>query len=112
IWFRWGNLRNCLASISSKQGSKSRSGAGMSPQHKLRAGAVSLDSNIILDLYLTGRLGLLIDLFAGRMLVSDFVLSELTQAAIELPGAKAISLATDEEWQTDRFCTWQLNRRK
>jgi predicted nucleic acid-binding protein len=71
----------------------------MSPQHKLRAGAVSLDSNIILDLYLTGRLGLLVDLFAGRMLVSDFVLSELTQAAIELPGAQAISLGTDEEWQ-------------
>ena len=94
-----GNWRNCLASISSKRESESRSGAGMCPPHKLHTGSVSLDSTIILDSYLIGRVDLFLDLFAQRMLVSDFVSRELMQAAIELPGAETISLATDEEWQ-------------
>lgn len=71
----------------------------MSPLHKLRAGGVSIDSNIILDLHLTASLGLLNALFAQRMLVSDFVLQELTQAAIRLPGAETVNLTTDEEWE-------------
>jgi predicted nucleic acid-binding protein len=70
----------------------------MSP-HKLRAGRVSLDSNIILDLYLTTSLGLLNDLFSERMLISDFVLQELSEAAIRLPGAETVNLTTDEEWE-------------
>ena len=71
----------------------------MSPVHKLRAGLVSVDANVILDLHLAGNIALLVELFAGRTLVSDFVMNELTKAVIELPEAEVVGLTTDDEWK-------------
>jgi len=87
------------APILSQPASKFRSGAGMSPVHKLRAGLVSVDANVILDLHLAGNIALLVELFAGRTLVSDFVMNELTKAVIELPEAEVVGLTTDDEWK-------------
>ena len=52
-----------------------------------------------MDFHLTGNLPLFERLFAGRMLLSDLVEEEITEAEIHLQGAEIISLTTDEEWQ-------------
>ena len=59
--------------------------------HRLSSGDVSLDTCVIVDFSLTGKIGLLLDLFVGRMLVSDFVESELAAAGTLLT-LKALSL--------------------
>ena len=66
--------------------------------HRLSSGDVSADTSVIVDFSLTDNIGLLFELFANRMLVSDFVESELAAADIELPGAKVVRLETEEEW--------------
>jgi len=67
--------------------------------HRLGAENVSLDSSVIVDFHLTNNLALLESLFAGRMLLSDFVEQEVAEAGIRLQGAEVISLANPEEWQ-------------
>jgi predicted nucleic acid-binding protein len=59
---------------------------------------VSLDSSVVVDFHLTGNLTLLEGLFAGRMLVSNFVTNELTDADIQLKSAELVVLSTDHEW--------------
>jgi len=66
--------------------------------HKLRSASVSLDSSVVVDFYLTGNLLLLEGLFAGRMLVSDFVTNELADAKIQLNSADLVVLSADDEW--------------
>ena len=66
--------------------------------HKLRSASVSLDSSVVVDFYLTGNLLLLEGLFAGRMLVSDFVTNELADAKIQVNSAELVVLSADDEW--------------
>ena len=66
--------------------------------HRLSSGDVSPDTSVIVDFSLTGNVGLLLDLFTGRMLVSDFVESELAAAEIQLPDIEVVKLETDDEW--------------
>ena len=67
--------------------------------HKLRTASVSLDSSVVVDFHLTGNLPLLEGLFAGRMLVSDFVTNELSDSNIHINSAQVIALSTDDEWE-------------
>ena len=66
--------------------------------HKLRSATVSLDSSVVVDFHLTGNLTLLEEIFAGRMLVSNFVTKELADADIEVHAAEEVVLSSDEEW--------------
>lgn len=66
--------------------------------HKLRSASVSLDSSVVVDFHLTGNLTLLEGVFAGRMLVSNFVTSELADADIQVDSAEPVVLSTDDEW--------------
>jgi len=66
--------------------------------HKLRSWRVSLDSSVVVDLHLTGNLMLLEGLFAGRMLVSNFVTNELADADIQVNSAELVVLSSDDEW--------------
>jgi predicted nucleic acid-binding protein len=66
--------------------------------HKLRSASVSLDSSVVVDFYLTGNLTLLEGLFAGRMLVSNFVTNELADANIQVRSAEVVVLSADDEW--------------
>jgi predicted nucleic acid-binding protein len=59
---------------------------------------VSLDSSVVVDFHLTGNLTLLEGLFAGRMLVSNFVTNELANANIEVHSAEEVVLSADDEW--------------
>ncbi|MDA2912544.1 hypothetical protein MYX77_01040 [Acidobacteriia bacterium AH_259_A11_L15] len=58
-----------------------------------------MDASVVADFHLTGSLELLLDLFAGRMLISDFVEKELAEADIQLPQAEIAPLTSAEEWQ-------------
>jgi predicted nucleic acid-binding protein len=53
---------------------------------------------VVVDFHLTGNLTLLEGLFAGRMLVSNFVTNELADAEIEVASAEVVVLSTDNEW--------------
>lgn len=66
--------------------------------HKLRTANVSLDSSVVVDFHLTGNLTLLEGIFAGRMLVSNFVTKELAEADIEVHSAEEVVLSTEDEW--------------
>ena len=66
--------------------------------HKLSSGVVSPDTSVIVDFSLTGNSDLLLVLFVDRMLVSDFVQSELAEADIHLSGPEIVRLETDDEW--------------
>jgi predicted nucleic acid-binding protein len=66
--------------------------------HKLRWANVSLDSSVVVDFHLTGNLTLLEGIFAGRMLVSNFVTKELADADIEVHAAEEVVLSSDDEW--------------
>jgi predicted nucleic acid-binding protein len=66
--------------------------------HKLRSARVSLDSSVVVDFHLTGNLTFLEGLFAGRMLVSNFVTKELADADISVHSADVVVLSTDDEW--------------
>jgi predicted nucleic acid-binding protein len=59
---------------------------------------VSLDSSVVVDFYLTGNLLLLEGLFAGRMLVSNFVTNELSDSNIQVNSAEVVVLSADDEW--------------
>jgi len=59
---------------------------------------VSVDSSVVVDFYLTGNLAVLEGLFPGRMLVSDFVTTELSRSDIQPGSARVVTLSTDEEW--------------
>jgi hypothetical protein len=59
---------------------------------------VSLDSSVVVDFYLTGNLTLLEGLFAGRMLVSNFVTNELSDSNIQVNSAEVVVLSADDEW--------------
>ena len=67
--------------------------------HRLRSTSVSLDSSVIVDFHLTGNLSLLETLFHGRMLISDLVGKELSDASIRITSAETIVLSADEEWK-------------
>jgi predicted nucleic acid-binding protein len=67
--------------------------------HRLAAGKVSLDSSVIVDFHLVGRLALLEELFLGRLLMSDFVGQELLDASLQLRGVATVALSTDGEWE-------------
>lgn len=67
--------------------------------HRLAAGKASLDSSVIVDFYLVGRLVLLEEMFSGRLLMSDFVKQELVDARLQIAGVETISLSTVEEWE-------------
>ena len=58
----------------------------------------SLDASVIVDFYLAGKLALLEELFAGRLLMSDFVNQELIEANLQLTGVRTIALSSTEEW--------------
>jgi predicted nucleic acid-binding protein len=58
----------------------------------------SLDASVIVDFYLAGKLTLLEELFAGRLLMSDFVNQELIEANLQLTGVRTIALSSTEEW--------------
>lgn len=66
--------------------------------HLLSSGEFSVDSNIVADFFLVGKLDLLCELFRKRLLASDFVLSELAEANIELPCAETVTLAAEAEF--------------
>ncbi len=66
--------------------------------HKLRSATVSLDSSVVVDFHLTGNVTLLEGLFAGRMLVSNFVTKELADADIQVHSAAEVVLSADDEW--------------
>lgn len=66
--------------------------------HKLRSASVSLDSSVVVDFYLIGNLLLLERLFAGRMLVSNFVMNELSDSNIQVNSAEVVVLSADDEW--------------
>jgi len=66
--------------------------------HRLSSGDVSPDTSVIIDFSLTGNVDLLVELFAGRLLLSDFVESEFAAAEIQLTGVKIVKLETDDEW--------------
>jgi len=59
---------------------------------------VSLDSSVVVDFHLTGNLALLEGLFGGRMLVSNFVTKELSDADIQVYSAEEVVLSADDEW--------------
>lgn len=65
--------------------------------HLLSSGEFSLDSNVAVDFFLVGKLDLLCELLAGRMLASDFVLNELAEAQITLAAADPVTLTTEAE---------------
>ena len=65
--------------------------------HLLSSGQFSIDSNVVADFFLVGKLDLLCELFQGRLLASDFVLNELEEASIKLPCADAVTLSAEEE---------------
>ena len=66
--------------------------------HRLSSGDVSLDTSVILDFSATDRLDLLLDVFAVRMLLSDFVEAELAPTGIKLSGVEVVKLDSDEQW--------------
>ena len=66
--------------------------------HRLSSGDVSLDTSVILDFNSTDRLDLLLDVFAGRMLLSDFVQAELASTGIKLSDFEVVKLDSDEQW--------------
>lgn len=66
--------------------------------HRLSSGHVSLDTSVILDFSATDRLDLLLDVFAGRMLLSDFVEAELAPTGIKLSDLELVRLDSDEQW--------------
>jgi predicted nucleic acid-binding protein len=59
---------------------------------------VSLDSSVVVDFHLTGNLPLLEGLFAGRMLVSNFVTNELSDSNVQVRSAEVVVLSADDEW--------------
>lgn len=59
---------------------------------------MSLDSSVVVDFHLTGNLALLEGLFGGRMLVSNFVTKELSDADIQVHSAEEVVLSADDEW--------------
>ncbi len=65
--------------------------------HLLSSGQFSVDSNVVADFFLAGKLDLLCELFQGRLLASDFVLGELAEANIELRCAEVVTLANEAE---------------
>lgn len=67
--------------------------------HRLSTTSVSLDSSVVLDFERSSSLDLLRRLFAGRMLVSDFVEQELGAASILVPGAEVVGLTSDDDWE-------------
>jgi predicted nucleic acid-binding protein len=66
--------------------------------HRLRTATVSVDSSVAVDFHLTGNLTVFETMFAGRMLLSDFVENELSDAEIHLGAAQLVPLSTEEEW--------------
>src|SRR5205823_14810991 len=66
--------------------------------HRLSSRDVSPDASVIVDFSLTGRLRLLLDLFAGRMLLSDFVEAELAPIGIKLSEIEVVKLDSEEQW--------------
>jgi predicted nucleic acid-binding protein len=67
--------------------------------HNLATGVVSVDASVIVDFHLAGRLALLEELFAKRLLISDFVEEELMEAHIQVTAARPVALSTAEEWE-------------
>jgi predicted nucleic acid-binding protein len=67
--------------------------------HRLATGKASLDSSVIVDFYLVGRIALLEELFSGRMVISDFVRQELIDANLQLTSVETVALSTNEEWE-------------
>src|SRR5688572_14090745 len=74
---RWANSRKFWVRRSWKPARKFSNGSRSSPLHKLDTAHVSLDSGITLDFHLTKSMDVLVELFEGRMLYSDFVKHEL-----------------------------------
>ena len=66
--------------------------------HQLETVSVSVDSSVIVDFYLTGNLPFFEGVFAGRLLMSDFVEEELGESQIRVLGSEIVTLTKDEEW--------------
>ncbi len=66
--------------------------------HKLETVSVSVDSSVVVDFHLTGNLSFFEEVFAGRMLMSDFVEEELGESEIRVLGPEIVTLTKDEEW--------------
>jgi len=66
--------------------------------HRLETASVSVDSSVVVDFHLTGSLAFFEGVFAGRMLMSDFVEEELGKSQIRMHGAEIAPLTKDEEW--------------
>ena len=66
--------------------------------HRLSSGPVTPDTSVIVDFSLTNNVDLFRELFGGRILLSDFVESELAAADMELPGVDVVRIERDDEW--------------
>lgn len=66
--------------------------------HKLHAASVSVDSSVALDFHLTNSFEILVELFEGKMLMSDFVKNELPNT-MDLRGTTIVPLAQTAEWE-------------
>lgn len=66
--------------------------------HKLHAASVSVDSSVALDFHLTKSFEILVELFEGKMLMSDFVKNELPDT-MDLRGTTIVPLAQTAEWE-------------
>jgi predicted nucleic acid-binding protein len=67
--------------------------------HPLNSGNFSFDSNSVVDFVKTANLPLLNQLFAGRALLSDFVVKELADAEISWNQAEVVRLTSEAELQ-------------
>ena len=67
--------------------------------HPLDKGEYSFDSNSVVDFVKTATVPLLDTLFAGRALLSDFVVRELADAEIEWKQPQVVPLTTESELQ-------------
>jgi predicted nucleic acid-binding protein len=67
--------------------------------HKLSSATVSVDSSVVIDFHLTGRVALLEGLFAGHILISDLVEEELATSEMKVLGAEVVMLTQDAEWE-------------
>jgi len=66
--------------------------------HKLHAAPVSIDASVALDFHLTNSFEILVELFAGKMLMSDFVKNELPKT-MDLRETTIVPLANTTEWE-------------
>ena len=66
--------------------------------HKLDAALLSIDSSVALDFHLTKSIDVLVELFEGKMLCSDFVKNQLPPTITFTP-LRIVGLQESTEWE-------------